>query len=288
MSSFDIRSLAPVVVLTGHYGVGKTNLAINLALDARRSGREVAVADLDVVNPYFRTSDYRNVLAEAGVHVISTAFAGTTLDNPGVTGRVATACEWAYEAAGGEGRGTEAAGCAVAADAASCEGMEASEVACSNGACAADGVAGEAACAAEPSDASAFPKRLFIIDAGGDDAGATALGRFAAAIEAGPYDMLHVVNRSRNLTHRPEQAIDVLQDVERASRLRVTALVNNTHMSRQTDRDILSRGVVFARDVAQMAGLLLAFTTVPRFLERDAGELGVVYPVDVYVKKPWE
>ncbi len=287
MSSFDIRSLAPVVVLTGHYGVGKTNLAINLALDARRAGREVAVADLDVVNPYFRTSDYRNVLAEAGVHVISTAFAGTTLDNPGVTGRVATACEWACEPAGGEERGTEAAD-GAAADSPSCEGAEASEVAGSNGACAADGVAGEAACAAEPSDAPAFPNRLFIIDAGGDDAGATALGRFAAAIEAGPYDMLHVVNRSRNLTHQPEQAIRVLQDVERASRLRVTALVNNTHMSRQTDRDILSRGVVFARDVAQMADLPLAFTTVPRFLEHDAGELGVVYPVDVYVKKPWE
>ncbi len=287
MSSFDIRSLAPVVVLTGHYGVGKTNLAINLALDARRAGREVAVADLDVVNPYFRTSDYRNVLAEAGVHVISTAFAGTTLDNPGVTGRVATACEWACEPAGGEERGAEAAD-GAAADSPSCEGAEASEVAGSNGACAADGAAGEAACAAEPSDAPASPNRLFIIDAGGDDAGATALGRFAAAIEAGPYDMLHVVNRSRNLTHQPEQAIRVLQDVERASRLRVTALVNNTHMSRQTDRDILSRGVVFARDVAQMADLPLAFTTVPRFLERDAGELGVVYPVDVYVKKPWE
>ena len=270
MSSFDIRSLAPVVVLTGHYGVGKTNLAINLALDARRAGREVAVADLDVVNPYFRTSDYRNVLAEAGVHVISTAFAGTTLDNPGVTGRVATACEWAYEPAGGEERGAEAAGSTATAG---------SEV---SGAVDAVSAAGSA------SDAPASPNRLFIIDAGGDDAGATALGRFAAAIEAGPYDMLHVVNRSRNLTHQPEQAIEVLQDVERASRLRVTALVNNTHMSRQTDRDILSRGVVFARDVAQMADLPLAFTTVPRFLERDAGELGVVYPVDVYVKKPWE
>ena len=287
MSSFDIRSLAPVVVLTGHYGVGKTNLAINLALDARRAGREVAVADLDVVNPYFRTSDYRNVLAEAGVHVISTAFAGTTLDNPGVTGRVATACEWACEPAGGEERGAEVAD-GAAADRVCRVDSEASEVAGFNGACVADGVAGEAACAAEPSDAPASPNRLFIIDAGGDDAGATALGRFAAAIEAGPYDMLHVVNRSRNLTHQPEQAIRVLQDVERASRLRVTALVNNTHLSRQTDRDILSRGVVFARDVAQMADLPLAFTTVPRFLEHDAGELGVVYPVDVYVKKPWE
>ncbi len=254
MEKFDIESLAQVVVLTGHYGVGKTNLAINLALDARRCGIDVVLADLDVVNPYFRTSDYRELLEEAGVRVITTAFAGTTLDNPGVTGRVATACEWAYEY-----------------EVQSCTSLNVPDGSVDS--CSPDSV---------------NPRRLFVIDAGGDDAGATALGRFAPSIVAGHYDMLHVLNRSRNLTHRPEQAIEILHDVERASRLRVTALANNTHLSSQTDRDILSRGVVFARDVANLADIPLAFTTVPRYLENNAGELGVIYPVDVYVKKPWE
>ena len=57
MSEFDVKRLKPVTVITGHYGVGKTNLAINLALDACYSGLEVQVANLDVVNPYFRSSD---------------------------------------------------------------------------------------------------------------------------------------------------------------------------------------------------------------------------------------
>ncbi|MEI3231874.1 MAG: hypothetical protein V8S24_11985 [Gordonibacter pamelaeae] len=57
---------APVLVITGHYGVGKTNLALNLALDAAARGLEVTVVDLDVVNPFFRSSDYRALLDEAG------------------------------------------------------------------------------------------------------------------------------------------------------------------------------------------------------------------------------
>ena len=50
---------APVAVVCGHYGVGKTNLTLNIALDAAAGGRAVTVIDLDVVNPFFRSSDYR-------------------------------------------------------------------------------------------------------------------------------------------------------------------------------------------------------------------------------------
>ena len=72
--------LAPITVIVGHYGVGKTNFSINLALDAVAQGWEVTLVDLDVVNPYFRSSDYRELLEEAGVRVVSPVFAGTTLD----------------------------------------------------------------------------------------------------------------------------------------------------------------------------------------------------------------
>ena len=123
---------APVLVITGHYGVGKTNLALNLALDAAARGLEVTVVDLDVVNPFFRSSDYRALLDEAGVRTIAPVFAGTNLDGPGLSGTILPAIE---QARAGEGR-------------------------------------------------------LLIVDAGGDDVGATALGRFARAVAAGPYEML--------------------------------------------------------------------------------------------------
>ena len=62
-----VPAIAPLTVITGHYGVGKTNLAINLALDLARGYDEVMVVDLDIVNPYFRSSDYTDELESHGV-----------------------------------------------------------------------------------------------------------------------------------------------------------------------------------------------------------------------------
>ena len=85
---FEVSSLAPVVVVVGHYGVGKTNFALNLALDAAAAGRAVTLADMDVVNPYFRSSEYAAVLDAAGVRLVAPVFAGagTSLDVPSLTG----------------------------------------------------------------------------------------------------------------------------------------------------------------------------------------------------------
>ena len=72
----------PVAVVCGHYGVGKTNLSLNIALDAAQAGRAVTVIDLDVVNPFFRSSDYRALLDERGIRLVAPVFAGTNLDGP--------------------------------------------------------------------------------------------------------------------------------------------------------------------------------------------------------------
>ena len=137
------------------------------------------------------------------------------------------------------------------------------------------------------------------MDAGGDDVGATALGRFARAIAAGPYEMLYVVNRSRNLTQEPAEAAEVLREIEAKSHLAATAVANNTHLQGDTDEAVVAAGIPFAQEVARLAGLPLAFTTVPaetacqdadrqfpRF-GRDGGA-GEAYPVRVYVRTPWQ
>lgn len=228
---------APVLVITGHYGVGKTNLALNLALDAAARGLEVTVVDLDVVNPFFRSSDYRALLDEAGVRTIAPVFAGTNLDGPSLSGTILPAIE---QARAGEGR-------------------------------------------------------LLIVDAGGDDVGATALGRFAPAIARAPYALLYVVNRCRNLTQQPAEAVSVLREIEAKARLRATAVVNNTHLKQETDEGTIALGVPFARAVADELGLPLACTTVPaRLADRESALTGpnggpqTLYPVQVYVRTPWE
>ncbi|WP_080797232.1 nucleotide-binding protein [Arabiibacter massiliensis] len=232
---------APVLVVTGHYGVGKTNLSLNLALDAAARGLEVTVVDLDVVNPFFRSSDYRALLDEAGVRMIAPVFAGTNLDGPSLSGTILPAIEQARAAEG----------------------------------------------------------RLLVIDAGGDDVGATALGRFAKTVAAGPYEMLYVVNRSRNLTQEPAEAAEVLREIEAKSHLKATAVANNTHLQADTDEAVIAQGIPFAQEVARLTSLPLAFTTVPDETARqDAGRrfsrfgpnAGVhgVYPVRVYVRTPWQ
>ena len=61
---------APLVMIVGNYGSGKTEVAVNLALALRGAGREVRIADLDIVNPYFRCREARDLLEARGIRVV--------------------------------------------------------------------------------------------------------------------------------------------------------------------------------------------------------------------------
>ncbi len=71
-----------LTILCGHYGTGKTNVAVNLALALRAEGQPVTVADLDIVNPYFRTKDSDAAFAHAGIRLICSDYANSNLDIP--------------------------------------------------------------------------------------------------------------------------------------------------------------------------------------------------------------
>lgn len=71
-----------VVIFAGHYGSGKTNIAVNFAKELKKSGKSVALADLDIVNPYFRSKDSEKELKEEGIDLICSEFAATNLDIP--------------------------------------------------------------------------------------------------------------------------------------------------------------------------------------------------------------
>ena len=71
-----------LTILCGHYGTGKTNCAVNMAMDLKRQYPKVAVADLDIVNPYFRTKDSEGEFEKAGIELICSRYANTNLDIP--------------------------------------------------------------------------------------------------------------------------------------------------------------------------------------------------------------
>ena len=88
-----VEQLKNLVIVGGPYGAGKTNFSLNLALDSQRMGFDTTLVDLDVVNPYFRSSEYRQLMEEAGVTLIAPIFAeaGTSLDVPSLSGAVMAA-----------------------------------------------------------------------------------------------------------------------------------------------------------------------------------------------------
>lgn len=79
------------ILLTGNYGCGKTNLAVNLALDYAKNGEKVTIIDLDIVNPFFRTADFTKNLQSAGITVIASRYAGSPADVPSVPRETAAA-----------------------------------------------------------------------------------------------------------------------------------------------------------------------------------------------------
>ena len=163
-----------ITLVCGHYGSGKTNFALNLAVNAAKSGEKITLVDLDIVNPYFRTADYKDELEAAGVNVIAQNLEGTTLDAPALTARMFSIFE--------ESMGR------------------------------------------------------VIVDVGGDDAGATALGRFSRQLNESGYDMLCVVNKFRKFISSPDEAVGLLGEIEAACRLKATGLVTRTWGRRRLRR----------------------------------------------------
>ena len=227
-----LNRLKKFIVVTGHYGCGKTNFSINLAMDYVKSGHKVTLVDMDLVNPYFRTSDYRDILEEKGIEVIAPVFGHTNLDIPSLPAAM-------Y---------------------------------------------------------SIFEKEdIVIVDVGGDDVGATVLGRFKPKFDGIDFDMLYLVNRFRNMTSSPEEAVEVLREIEAVSGLKATAVVNNSHMMGDTDEKILSEGKDFAEGVSELTGLPLIANTLRKDLYEKESILKAVnqdrecdvYPVEIFVKTAW-
>ncbi len=82
--------LKPITIVCGHYGSGKTNVAVNIAMAAKRTdpARLVSCADVDIVNPYFRTADAKDVLTRAGVIPLIPEYANSNVDIPALPHRL--------------------------------------------------------------------------------------------------------------------------------------------------------------------------------------------------------
>lgn len=190
-----------MTLLSGHYGSGKTNIAVNIALELKKHRDNVAIADLDIVNPYFRTKDSQTELENAGIRFICSEYANTNLDIP------------------------------------------------------------------------ALPQQMYsitddqtltaVMDIGGDDRGALALGRYTPAlIEENNYDMLLVVNRFRPLTPDAESTVEIMREIEAAGGLPFTGIINNSNLGDETTPENVLSSVEYAEKISSLTGLPVKMTTV--------------------------
>ena len=189
-----------IVIFSGHYGSGKTNIAVNVAHHLKKTRPRVAIADIDIVNPYFRTEDSREELERDGIRLIASPFAGSNVDLPALPDEV-------Y---------------AITDDI----GLSA------------------------------------VVDVGGDDRGALALGRWREGLmEEGDWEMLMVVNCFRPLTRDADSALEVMAEIQAAAGMPFTGVVNNSNIGDDTaPRDVLSSDG-YAREICRRAGLPLKMTT---------------------------
>ena len=124
---------------------------------------------------------------------------------------------------------------------------------------------------------------------GGDDAGAVALGRYADALSAygDDVDMFYVINQRRYLTATPDETVSLMYEIENASRMKHTAIVNNTNLGKETTLEIIEGSEEFASEISVKTGLPIVFTTFPEEFA-ELTENPDAYPVKVYVKPIWE
>lgn len=212
-------------IITGHYGSGKTNLAVNMAMELSTSGKKVAIIDLDIVNPYFRAADFEALFRQNGIKLAAPLYAGSNLDIPALPSEI------------------------------------------------------------EPllSDKAT----TVIVDVGGDDAGAVALGRYAGLIQNIGYDMFYVVNQYRLGTAAPKDSVDLLWEIEQASRLQATYIINNSNLGMGTTAEDIAESVPFADEICKLTGLPLAATAI--WEQKSAGiTVPKQYAVKIFVTKPWE
>ena len=192
--------MSRIKIVTGHFGSGKTEIAINLATEHENS----IIVDLDTVNPYYRTAEHREKLQKMGVEVIASEFAATNVDIPTLPAEIIK--------------------------------VFTSE---------------------KPS----------VIDVGGDDDGAFALGRYKNFFDENDYEMYFVICGTRPLTKTADEVIELMGNIEGASRLKITHLINNTHLAQFTDEETVLKGQALAEEVSQRTGIPIIFTTVPESLK---------------------
>lgn len=195
-------NLEGIVAVVGNYGSGKTEVTVNLAVHRLQAGIDVRIADLDLVNPYFRSREVRGTLGQMGIEVVIPPERYVHADLPILSPKVA--------------------------------GM------------------------------IRQPSQLTLLDAGGDEVGATVLSSLYEPLHDQSVQMLQVVNPYRPYTDTIEGCLKIREKIEYAARMTVTGLVGNANLIDETTLDDIIIGYTFMRKLSIESELPLLFITAQK------------------------
>lgn len=214
-----MREYKRITLIMGHYGSGKTNIAVNMAFDLKKQQENTSIADLDIVNPYFRTKDSEELFIKKGIRLICSKYANSNVDIPALPDDIYSIID----------------------------------------------------------DKSLHT----IIDVGGDDRGAYALGRLSKEIlEENNYEMLLCINIYRPLTKDAKSTIEVLKEIEAACKMKFTGIINNSNLGAETSVQDVLNSLPLAEEISEKTGLKLVMTTVKEDLFNELeGKIENLFPL---------
>ncbi|MDB8821905.1 ATP-binding protein [Peptostreptococcus anaerobius] len=128
-----------------------------------------------------------------------------------------------------------------------------------------------------------------IIDLGGDKVGATVIARYRDMINDEDYDMFFVVNANREKTQTAEEVMGYIDEIEAASKLKVTGLINNTHMLKATTIEDLEKGQEVCREVSKARNIPIKFVSCMESLVDQIPEdfEGEIIPLSLMLRDQW-
>ena len=218
-----------ITILSGHFGSGKTEIAINLAITERQKYEKVAINDLDIINPYYRSRDVASTFKQQDIELISPKSHLASSDLPIVSGEI-------YR---------------VLHD----------------------------------------HRYRIIVDAGGDKDGATALGQYYHEWKGYSPELLFVLNKNRPYVSTLEGALYTVEQIEKASRLQVTGIINNSNIGLETTIQDIENGFELSSKLAEKLRIPFLYTTISKHLKKEAEEFAYSHKVifiERYMTLPWE
>lgn len=217
-----------LVIVIGHYGSGKTEFSVNYAVKMKEMFESVSIADLDIVNPYFRSREKREFFEGIGVKLYDSSIRNTSVDLPALP--------------------------------------------------------------AELMGVILNKNEKSILDVGGDPVGARVLARYAEQIKNVEYDMFYVINGNRPETGNVEGVLKYLKMIETTSKLKITGLINNTHMLKDTRVEDVEFGHELTKKVSWETDIPIRYEAVIKKTADKIKNQEIIeklFPINLYMREDW-